>query len=306
MHQFITFCNRLSNSQAILRYIHQNFFQELGICLCVGAEVEFYLSKHANNDLEQLLNDITDNLQANGISDSEIEFEKGINQFEVKLIPSYDPLTLAANIVNARKIIQEKAVFYREQAYFDAKPFPTEPGSGLHIHLSLFDLAQHNIFDKVQNEESLYLLYTIGGICAALQESMIFFAPTPSCYDRLAGKFDAPNTLSWGGNNRTVAIRIPDVKERRIEHRVASAASNPYLVIASILIAANFGLKHYIMPPPKIYGRAYDAQYNLENLAKDLQQAEAKFQSSTIIRPALEQAINFELQFLQDGSRISF
>ena len=52
-------------------------------------------------------------------------------------------------------------------------------------------------------------------------------------YQRIEPRFMAPVNLSWGGNNRTTAIRIPGTNKlnRRIEFRVPSANCNPGKVI---------------------------------------------------------------------------
>ena len=66
--------------------------------------------------------------------------------------------------------------------------------------------------------------------------------------------------MAWGYENRTTAIRIPggSTAARRIEHRVAGADANPYLVIAGILGAALFGISNKLVPGDPISGNAYE------------------------------------------------
>ena len=80
----------------------------------------------------------------------------------------------------------------------------------------------------------------------------------------------APTHISYGGNNRTTLIRIPDLLPRRLEHRLASADADPYKVIYAILSSINTGLKHpeQIAKLDKTYGNAYDPQYNLAKIIK--------------------------------------
>lgn len=69
----------------------------------------------------------------------------------------------------------------------------------------------------------------------------------------------AAGAQAWGYENRTTAIRIPggSPEARIIEHRVAAADANPYLVLAAILGSTLSGLKHQILPPPEILGDAH-------------------------------------------------
>jgi glutamine synthetase len=62
----------------------------------------------------------------------------------------------------------------------------------------------------------------------------------------------------WGFNNRTVALRVPcgNGAATRIEHRVAGADANPYLVIASILAGMWHGIANRIDPGPAVEGNS--------------------------------------------------
>ncbi len=66
----------------------------------------------------------------------------------------------------------------------------------------------------------------------------------------------------WGFNNRTVALRIPDQMGpgTRVEHRVAGADANPYLVIASILAGAAHGIANKIDPFPEVKGNSEELE----------------------------------------------
>ena len=72
----------------------------------------------------------------------------------------------------------------------------------------------------------------------------------------------APSSIAWGYENRTAAIRIPggENKARRIEHRVAGADANPYLVMAGILGGALLGIEQSMDPEEPIKGDAYSME----------------------------------------------
>ena len=69
-----------------------------------------------------------------------------------------------------------------------------------------------------------------------------------------------PNAPSWGLDNRTVAVRVPTGSSEaiRIEHRVAGADANPYLMMASILAGIHHGLTNELDPGPAVEGNAYE------------------------------------------------
>ncbi len=102
------------------------------------------------------------------------------------------------------------------------------------------------------------LKYAIGGLLTALPESMKIFAPNAESYARFAPGGNAPTTISWGANNRTVAVRLPDAPhdKKRIEHRVAGADADPHAVIAAILEGIHDGLTRHLDPGPQTYGDA--------------------------------------------------
>ncbi len=95
---------------------------------------------------------------------------------------------------------------------------------------------------------------------------MAIFAPSPESYARFVAGSNAPLTVSWGANNRTTAIRLPDSAHdnKRIEHRVAGADADPEHVIAAILKGLYSGLKNRVDPGPQIYGDASLPMYGLQ------------------------------------------
>ena len=59
---------------------------------------------------------------------------------------------------------------------------------------------------------------------------------------------------TWGYNHRDVSLRIPvsSAKDCRIEHRVAGADANPYLVMAMVLAGIHHGIVHHCDPGPPV------------------------------------------------------
>jgi len=61
---------------------------------------------------------------------------------------------------------------------------------------------------------------------------------------------NAASKASWGFEDRDACIRIPesDPRNLRIEHRIAGADANPYLVLAAILTGMEHGLDRGVEP----------------------------------------------------------
>ena len=131
----------------------------------------------------------------------------------------------------------------------------------MHLHVSLVDEDGRNVFDGGEAIASPLLLHALGGLLDVLPESMAILAANPNAYRRFRPNIFVPIKRCWGYENRSVALRIPsgDGSARRIEHRVAGADANPYLVLASILAGIHHGLSKQIDPGPAAEGNAGDA-----------------------------------------------
>ena len=99
-------------------------------------------------------------------------------------------------------------------------------------------------------------------------DSFLIFLPEEEDYLCLNSRFMAPTQVSFGGNNRTVAIRMPDSLPTRLEHRLASSLVDPYIAIFTFLKSIYCGLQdpQIIKNMAKVYGYAFDEQYNLKQL----------------------------------------
>jgi len=74
---------------------------------------------------------------------------------------------------------------------------------------------------------------------------MPIFSPNHNAFRRLGGTVNAATRACWGYEDRDACVRIPesDPRNLRIEHRLASADANPYLVLAAILVGLEHGLE---------------------------------------------------------------
>jgi glutamine synthetase type III len=135
------------------------------------------------------------------------------------------------------------------RATFMPKPFLNLTGNGCHAHVSLWSKSK-NVFEDAQGELGLSkeAYHFIGGLMHSADAITAITNPTVNSYKRInaprtmSGATWSPNTVTYGGNNRTHMIRIPEAG--RFELRLADGATNPYLFQAALLAAGLDGLKN--------------------------------------------------------------
>ncbi len=185
--------------------------------------------------------------------------EYGPAQYEVNLQHVDDACIACDHAIRLKRIVRAVALRHGMEATFMPKPYADMAGSGAHIHVSLLDDAGKNVFASEDAAGNATLHHAIGGLAAHMAESMLVFAPTINAYRRFRPEAYVPLSASWGVNNRGVALRVPvsDAANRRIEHRVAGADANPYLLAAIVLAAMHRGIEARLDPGPPVSGNAY-------------------------------------------------
>ena len=184
--------------------------------------------------------------------------EYGPGQFEVNLHHT-DALAACDHAIRLKRLIKGVALQHGMDATFMAKPYREQAGSGAHLHVSMLDTQGRNIFAAEEPRGSARLTHAIGGLAATLNDSMALFAPTANSYRRFQPEAYVPLNASWAVNNRGVAFRVPHsaAASRRVEHRVAGADVNPYLLTAAVLAGIHLGLELRLDPGPPLAGNAY-------------------------------------------------
>ena len=192
--------------------------------------------------------------------------EYGPGQFEVNLHHSADALRACDEAIRFKRLVRGVALNHGMEATFMPKPYRDMAGSGAHLHVSLIDDSGRNVFESADAAGNEILHHAIGGLAASMADAMLIFAPTANSYRRYRSEAYVPLNPSWAVNNRGVALRIPvsDAKNRRVEHRVAGADANPYLLCAAVLAGMHYGIVGKIDPGPPLQGNAYrDAKPSL-------------------------------------------
>jgi len=200
------------------------------------------------------------------------------SQYELNLVHDGDALKAADNAQMLKQTIKSVARKHGFIATFMAKPFGDRDGNGYHTHVSILDKNGANIFDDGTELGSDQLRHAIAGLASTMEDSMLIFAPHHNSYRRLRRGVHGPLIPTWGYENRYVALRIPngDGEARRVEHRIAGADANPYLVLAVILAGILHGMENKLMPDepatggppdadPLLPGNWYEALRSFEN-----------------------------------------
>ncbi|MDF2582733.1 MAG: glutamate--ammonia ligase [Mycobacterium sp.] len=243
----------------------------------VGAEVEYFLLRRNENGalvtadaadtaaqpcydargvtrMYEHLTAISIAMNSLGWSNYANDHEDGNGQFEQNF-QFAEALVTADRVITLRYLLSMIAAERDMVATFMPKPFADRTGSGLHFHLSLTS-AGNPVFPADADERGLGLSETaysfIAGILdhACALQSVI--APTVNSYKRTgatsttSGASWAPRKPSYGGNDRTHYIRVPD--DQRVELRGGDGSANPYLAIAAALGAGLDGIKRSLDP----------------------------------------------------------
>jgi len=182
-------------------------------------------------------------------------------QFEINLLHHDDALLMADQTFLMKRLIKNCARKFNMNATFMAKPFSEEAGNGMHAHLSIVDKDGKNVFqvDKDKQPQGIFS-EAISGLLKTTPDFLSFYAPHSNSYRRLVHNADhAPTTLSWGNENRTALIRLPEASSEatRLEFRLPSADSNPYLVFASILSSVLSGITEKYSLDKETLGNAH-------------------------------------------------
>ena len=212
------------------------------------------------DDFAPFFKDLYAYCEAQGLPAKTLISEYAPGQMEIVLRHRADVLKACDEGIMLKRLIKATAEKHGMAATFMAKPYAQWTGSGMHIHVSLGDEKGNNLFaadDPLQNE---LLLHSIGGLKAAMAESMLIFAPNANSYRRFRRNSYAPVSASWGINNRTVSIRIPAgaANACHIEHRPSGADANPYLVMAAILAGMHYGITEKSDPGNPVVGNGYE------------------------------------------------
>lgn len=244
----------------------------------------------------ELIRAICDAMLGLGWGPYQIDHEDANGQFEMNWTYA-DALVTADRHVFFKFMVKQLAERQGLRATFMPKPFAELTGNGCHAHVSLwYKDGATNLFDEAGGEAGLSpLAYAfLGGVLAAAEPLTALFNPTVNSYKRinarptLSGATWSPNTVTYGGNNRTHMVRIPE--PGRFELRLADGAANPYLLQAGILAAGLDGIAAKRDPGKRLDINMYEpdaAPKDARRLPLNLLDALRALDASPMLREAL-------------------
>jgi len=209
------------------------------------------------DDYSALLDNIMLAAQAQNIPASTAVAEYAPGQFEINLQHVADPVLACDQAILLKRIIKSVSRKHGFGATFMAKPYADQAGSGMHIHMSLLDDSATNVFACDQQQQpNTMLSQALAGLQVTMAETMALLCPKVNSYRRFQPDFFVAMAPTWGVDNRTVALRIPNGSgsATRIEHRVAGADANPYLAMAALLSGALHGINNELILGPQTTG----------------------------------------------------
>ncbi|NCO36501.1 MAG: hypothetical protein AUJ92_01805 [Armatimonadetes bacterium CG2_30_59_28] len=269
------------------------FCAEMGFRACIGSELEFYLlDGEADTTLppgkncyrlihgrqeQSFLSAVQAKLSATGINYEASMSEDGPGQFEIVLYQT-PAMKHADDVFRTRSLVKSIAAGQGLTATFLSKPVTGESGSGYHIHQTLSAEADgRSIFDASQFGEEAHrrIRNYVGGQLAHLPDVCALLLPTVNAYKRILTRGARPLSLTWGEDNRTVALRVigRNTENARVENRVIAGEANPYIAIAASLAAGLQGIRDDLTPPAPTEGNAFENSIEGAALPADLGEA---------------------------------
>jgi len=227
-----------------------------------------------------------DHLEQLGIPVKASHHEVAPSQHEIQLAHT-DALSMADAITTFRLAVKEVASESDLFATFMPKPLEGHAGSGMHLHLSLFDgdrnLLHHPGGDRPLSDAGGQFL---AGVLAHAPELTLLTNQWVNSYKRLAHGFEAPTRVQWTRTGGEGLVRVPATRPERetatrIELRSPDPGANPYLTIALVLAAGLRGIERGYQLPPE------DDEDETPELPLDLRRATDLFESSELARDTL-------------------
>jgi glutamine synthetase len=291
--------------QALCRVLDQA--AEAGLTLQVGCEIEFFLFDEKQDPnrppipldnggyfdltVQDVVSDFgrraIEHLEQVGIPVTASHHEVAPSQHEIHLKHT-DALTMADAITTFRIIVKEVARDLGLFATFMPKPLDGLSGSGMHLHLSVYEGADNLFFDERGEWPSSRGGQFLAGMLAHAAETAAVSNQWVNSYKRLAAGMEAPGHVNWTRDGTNALVRVPtgrpgQADTARIELRSPDAAANPYLLFAMVLASGLRGIERGYQLGPEA-GALDEA---MKSLPGDLGEATSLFDRSELARDTL-------------------
>jgi glutamine synthetase len=206
---------------------------------------------------DTLLEILRGHLEALGLPLRSLEVELGPSQVEFTFRPCANAEPADAMIL-LRSAVKQICRRHGCHATFMCRPkLPNICSSGWHLHQSLRDRKTGaNVFVPEAADATLSAIgrHYMAGLLAHAAASAAFATPTLNGYKRYRPFALAPDRVTWGEDNRGAMVRAlgrPGDSGSRLENRIGEPAANPYLYMASQILAGLDGLARKLDPGPR-------------------------------------------------------
>jgi glutamine synthetase len=271
----------------------------LGLKALMQAEYEFYLldastrkppfggtdiTTTLTNQRLPVLPQLVRDLKAFGLRPRTLNQEWGPTQYELTFGPA-EGLAAGDDNFTYKTYAKEIASQHGLLLSFMTKPFTGLSGSSSHLHMSLWEGARNVFWDAGTSSLTPGFRHAIAGLLEHAAGLNALLGPTVNCPKRYRKGTYAPASVTWGFENRSVAVRVKAGRgdHTHIENRLGSGASNPYLAFAGLLAAALDGIRRELQPPEPLQTSAYQLD-DLPLLPATLEESLAAFEADDVLR----------------------
>ena len=250
-----------------------------------------YLLEDHSDQIDDVLQALLRTMTALDLPIRSLEDEWGPGQVEM----TFDPMNGMASadaMILFRAATKQVCRRLGYHASFMCKPkLPGAYSSGWHLHQSLADAATgENLFATDDGPGPLSDIgrHFVGGVLAHARGASVFTTPSINGYRRLKPHSLAPTGASWAVDNRAAMIRVQGAVGNpgsHIENRIGEPTANPYLYMASQLIAGLDGIKARTDPGP-LLDEPYAAEH-VEMLPTSLREAVEALDADSLFRATM-------------------
>lgn len=245
-----------------------------GLVIRAAFENEFYLAERTADGITpygngpcystagldrtaDVMEDVVEALGTQGLVAEMWINEYGIGQQEISIRYS-DGIASADQQLRFRDTVRGVVQSHGLLAVFGPKPWPDQIGSGMHVHLSLWDPpAESNLMYDRDREGGLSLLgeQFLAGVLEHLPALVSITCPSYLSYARLAPAMWAGALIAWGFDNREAPLRIASAfagqeeQSTNAEIKACDASANPHLVLGALIAAGLDGLQRGLRLP---------------------------------------------------------
>jgi glutamine synthetase len=269
-----------------------------------GYGIEGFIGDEGYDAANEYVQSLFQSLAQMSVSVERLKKESGPAQVEV-ILRYAEALKAADDFVTLRDAAKGVASKMGLIATFLPKLFQSEGPSGLHVHFSLTEKKTgKNFFFEPKDGRGIQLsdvgYQFIGGVMKHMKGLMPIAAPIPNSYKRFVpSEVWCPVNLTYGHDNRSVAIRVPSRsndpsgKGARCEFRVSDPTANPYLLIGMLILAGLDGIKRGLDPGEPMNDDAYKLtpqqlqDKGIESIPATLGDALAATRSDTFIKDSM-------------------